>query len=124
MGMRILIIDDSKFSQITTAKMLRNVMLDLEIAFADDGEEGWNKYREYNPDYIFVDLLMPRMDGHTLIDRIKKDNPHARIIVISADVQMSVRKELEELGIKAFFNKPFNLEKARMAADIMKGDAQ
>lgn len=122
--MRVLIIDDSKFSQITTAKMLRSIVPDLEIVFAGDGEEGWNKYLEFNPDYVFVDLLMPRVDGHTLIDRIKKDNQNANIIVISADVQKSVRKELEEYGIKAFFNKPFNLEKAQMAAEIMKGDAQ
>lgn len=89
-----------------------------------DGEEGWQKYLEYKPDFVFVDLLMPLVDGQTLITRIKKADPNANIIVISADVQMSVRKELEELGIKAFFNKPFNLEKAQMAAGIMKGDAQ
>lgn len=120
--MRILIIDDSKFSQITTAKMLRSVIPDIEVIFADDGEQGWQRYREYRPDYVFVDLLMPNMDGQTLIKMIKKDNHEANIVVISADVQHRVRQELEEFGIRAFFNKPFSVEKAQSVAKLIKGD--
>lgn len=121
--MHILIIDDSKFSQITTAKMLRTVLPEIEIAFANDGEEGWQKYQEHKPDYVFIDLLMPKIDGQTLIRMIKEEDPEANIIVISADVQRSVRQELEEYGIKAFFNKPFSLEKAQTVADMLKDDA-
>lgn len=120
--MRILIIDDSKFSQVTTAKLLRSIMPDLEIIFADDGEQGWQKYREHCPEYVLVDLLMPKLDGQTLIKMIKEDNQEANIVVISADVQLSVRQELEEYGIRAFFNKPFSLEKAQAIANLMKGD--
>ncbi|HHY60733.1 MAG TPA: response regulator [Clostridia bacterium] len=120
--MRVLIVDDSKFSQITTAKMLKQVLPQLEVDFAADGEEGWKKYLEQKPDYVFIDLLMPQVDGHALIRRIKQADEKANIIVVSADVQKSVREELEETGIKAFFNKPFNLEKAHEAVQIMKGD--
>ena len=120
--MRILIIDDSKFSQITTAKMLRTIVPEIEIDFAGDGEEGWQKYRECKPDFVFVDLLMPEIDGQTLIQMIKEQVPEANIIVISADVQHSVRQELEEYGIRGFFNKPFSMEKAQVIANLLKDD--
>lgn len=122
--MLVLIVDDSQFSQLTAAKRLRQVMPHLEIIFAGDGEEGWQKYLAHKPDYVLIDLLMPRVDGHMLIDRIKKADEKANIIVVSADIQASVRKELEKIGIKAFFNKPFNLEKAQRVAEMMKGDEQ
>lgn len=120
--MRILIIDDSKFSQVTTAKMIRSLLPEIEITFANDGEEGWQKYLEDKPDYVFVDLLMPKIDGHALVKMIKEEDPQAKIVVISADVQHTVRQELEEYGIKGFINKPFTMEKAQMIADMLKDD--
>lgn len=122
--MKILIVDDSKFSQIMTAKLVRNLLADIDISYAKDGEEGFQKYQELHPDYVFIDLLMPNINGRTLIEMIKTYDKNAKIFVISADVQHHVRREIEGYGIKAFINKPFNQEKAESVVSIIKDDMQ
>jgi two-component system chemotaxis response regulator CheY len=120
--MKILIVDDSRFVQLTTAKLLETYIENLEIIFASDGKEGFSKYKESKPDYVFIDLLMPNVDGQELIKLIKKQDKNSKIFVISADVQKSVRKEIESYGIIGFINKPFTQEKAESVAKLIKGD--
>lgn len=120
--MKILMVDDSKFSQITTSKIMKEFFKDLEIIVANDGEEGYNKYKDIDPDYVFVDLLMPNVNGKELVKLIKEYDKDARIFIVSADVQESVKKEMELYGVLDFINKPFNKEKAESVLRIIKGD--
>lgn len=119
---KILIADDSKFSQKVTANLIRKYITDSDIYFADDGQEAYKKYIEINPDYIFADLLMPNVNGEELIKLIKKHNSNAKIIVISADVQKDVRREIESYNVMSFINKPFNEEKARLVYNMIRND--
>ena len=120
--MKILIVDDSKFSQIVTSKFMKNEFKDIEIYYAINGEEGFEKYKELNPDYIFVDLLMPIINGQELVRLIKDYDENAKIFIVSADVQKSVKKELEELGILAFLNKPFDEDKLEIVSEIIRSN--
>lgn len=122
--MKILIVDDSRFTQLTMAKLLKSYIEDLEIFFASDGEDGFNKYKELNPDYVFVDLLMPIVSGQELVKLIKKHDTNSKIFVVSADVQKNVKKEIESYGIIKFINKPFTEEKAELVTKIIKGDTR
>lgn len=120
--MKLLIVDDSKFSQIIISKLIKEFIEDMEITFADDGENGFAKYKEINPDYVIVDLLMPNLNGKELIKLIKEYDKDAKIFVVSADVQKNVKAEIESYGIVKFINKPFNEEKAKFMCNIIKGD--
>ncbi len=120
--MKILIVDDSRFTQLTTAKLLKDQIGDVEIFFANNGEEGFKKYKEFNPDYVFVDLLMPNVSGQQLIKLIKEYDKDSNIFVISADVQKNVREEIESYGVIQFINKPFTDEKVKSVTKIIKGD--
>ena len=120
--MKILIVDDSKFSQIVTSNFIKDFFEDIEIILASDGEEGFNKYKEIRPDYVFIDLLMPNVNGKELIKLIKEYDKSSKILVISADVQKSVKEDIEAYGIMKFINKPFNEEKAKLVYEIIKGD--
>ncbi len=120
--MKILIVDDSRFTQLTTAKLLKDQIGDVEIFFANNGEEGFKKYKEFNPDYVFVDLLMPNVSGQQLIKLIKEYDKNSNIFVISADVQKNVREEIESYGVIQFINKPFTDEKVKLVTKIIKGD--
>jgi two-component system chemotaxis response regulator CheY len=117
---RILIVDDSVFSQNITANILRKYVDQSDIYFAADGWEGFKKFKELKPDYIFVDLLMPGLDGQSLIKLIRECDSSANIVVVTADVQNHVREEIEKLHIMTFINKPFTDEKARIICNIMK----
>lgn len=120
--MKILIVDDSSFSQKINANMLKNFLGDVELYFANDGKEGFELYKEVKPDYVFADLLMPNISGNDMIKSIKEYDDCAKIVVISADVQKGVKDEIEAYNIVSFINKPFNDEKAKLICDKIKGD--
>lgn len=120
--MKILIVDDSKFSQLVLSKYIKEFFEDVEIIMAYDGEEGFNKYKEIKPDYVIVDLLMPNINGQKLVKLINEYDNNHKIFVVSADVQKNVKEEMESFGIIGFINKPFNEEKARLVYEIIKED--
>ena len=122
MHVKILIVDDSVFSQKVNAQQLKSYLEDAEIFFASDGLEGFECYKKIKPDYVFLDLLMPKLNGRDLLNLIKQYDPHAKIIVVSADIQKNVREEITKYGILQFINKPFNEEKARTICELIRND--
>lgn len=120
--MKILIVDDSIFAQKNIIRLLSEEFNDAEMITANDGLEGFELCKTYKPDYIFIDMLMPKMDGKNLIMELKKINIETKIIVVSADIQIQVKKEMEDMGIFKFINKPFNRDKAKKLAELMRGE--
>lgn len=117
--LKILIVDDSIFSQKTTANLIKKFLKDVEISFASDGKEGFIKYKNIKPDYTFIDLLMPGINGQDLLKLIKEFNKNAKIFVVSADIQKGIREEIEAYDVVAFINKPFNAEKAKLVCELI-----
>lgn len=117
--MKILIVDDSIFSQKVTANLLKKNLKDVSFYYANDGEEGYEKYKEIKPDYVFVDLLMPKINGYELVKLIKIYDSAAKIFVVSADVQKKVREEIEKCDILYFANKPFSEDNAKLLCEMM-----
>jgi CheY-like chemotaxis protein len=64
---------------------------------------------------IVTDLNMPRMDGFELIRRVRQDARHAAtpIIVVSADTDPATPQRIAELGVSAYFPKPFSPAQVR-----------
>lgn len=117
---KVLIVDDSVFSQKIAANLIKKYMGDVELSFANDGEEGIELYEKLKPDFVITDLLMPKLSGQELIRRIKAHDKFAEIIVISADVQKNIREEVEAYNILAFLNKPLQDEKAQLICNLMR----
>lgn len=117
--MKALVVDDSKFSLKMTTNLLRQVYKNIDIQCADNGYLGFDIYKETNPDFVLVDLLMPGISGKELIKMIFDYDKNAKILVLSADVQEKVRKEVLDLGVIGFINKPFNVEKAEKILDMV-----
>lgn len=110
--MKILVTDDSKIARKMVIKTLNEATHDeLEIFEAQNGQEALDLYKEKNPDLTFLDLTMPVMDGFEALEKIKKFDKNAKVIVLSADIQkMSVDRVLA-LGAFNFIKKPIDLEK-------------
>jgi signal transduction histidine kinase/CheY-like chemotaxis protein len=60
-AMRVLSAEDNRTNQLVLAKMVKH--LDIELAFANDGNEAVAMYESFRPDMIFMDISMPGMDG-------------------------------------------------------------
>jgi len=116
----ILIVDDSVFSQKVTANLIKKYLSNSEINYANDGQDGFNKYKEIKPDYVFLDLLMPKVSGIELINMLKEYDEHVKIIVLSADVQKNVQEEIYGYDVVTFINKPFNDEKAKLICEMIR----
>lgn len=117
--LKLLIVDDSKFTQKIEANLFKEVVPNVEIYYANDGKEGLEKYSEINPDLTIVDLLMPNMTGMELLKEIKDIDKDAKLVVVSADVQEKVKQEAYDLGALVFVNKPMNKGKIEQILNIV-----
>lgn len=106
--MTILVVDDSIFVRQFMKKYLLQINPTVELDFAASGEEGYEVYCEKHPNLIITDLLMPGMGGQALIEKVRKTDLKTKIVVLSADIQKSVKEEIAALKVTAFLNKPIN----------------
>ncbi len=112
--MKILVVDDSSFSRKMIIRTIpEHIRKSSEIIEAENGKEAVEKYEEFKPDIVFLDLTMPVMDGFEALYHIRSKHPDAKVIVISADVQQQAVREVMELGAKAFIKKPISPEKMK-----------
>lgn len=115
----MLVIEDSLVSRKTIMKYMGDVIQDMEFIIAVDGEEGLDLYRKNRVDLIFLDLLMPKLDGQEVIKTIRAQDKETKIVVLTANIQSMVRKEIEDLGVLSFINKPFTRDKAENLALLL-----
>jgi len=117
---KVLIVDDSVFSQKISANLIKKFMSNVELSFANNGEEGLELFKKIKPDFIISDLLMPKLSGQEMIRSIKEYDKSAKIIVVTADVQKNIREEVEAYNILSFLNKPLQDEKAQSICSLIR----
>ncbi|MFL0374340.1 response regulator [Paenibacillus amylolyticus] len=110
--MKVLIVEDSIFVQKLLTKLIVDHIPACEIQIANNGEQGYNLFKEFQPDFITTDLLMPGLNGQEMLQMIRETDSNVKIIILSADIQKTTRDEVEMLGISGFLNKPLTAEKA------------
>lgn len=104
---KILIVDDSQENVDLLSYFLKPQK--YEIVVAMDGEEALEKAASENPDIILLDIMLPKLDGFEVCERIKK-NPQTQFIPV---VMITALKELKdkihslEVGADDFISKPF-----------------
>ena len=100
----VLIVDDSAFQRRITRKMVAGE--GHEIREADSGRRCLELVAEAAPDCILLDLLMPEFDGLETLRALRDMGAAIPVVVLTADIQDSVRNECLELGAFRFLNKP------------------
>ncbi len=105
MNHRILIVDDSSYARRALRNMTEEILGTCEFHYAGTGDEGLALAFRIEPNLIFLDLEMPRMDGFTFLRLLMARRPTPVIIVSSRDDRQSILKALE-LGALDFVAKP------------------
>lgn len=116
---RILVADDADFMYEMLENLIDKNRFEV-VGYAADGEEAVRKFKELTPDLITMDILMPRMNGIRSIKEIRRANPRARILVISALSDPDLIKEAMTAGASDYITKPFSVSdlKARISKVI------
>lgn len=103
---KILVVDDKWANRSVIVNLLNPI--GFEVAEAMNGQEGWQKILEFQPDLVLTDLLMPELDGYQLIRRIRDSEIFRDIIIIvsSASVFETDQHRSIEVGGNDFLPKP------------------
>lgn len=105
---RVLIVDDDETFCRLLAEVLGNK--GMQVVWTTDGLLGYEKslYEPY--DLFILDERMPLVLGTELVEDLKRDNPQAKIILISAFADETLQKRSERLGVP-LLSKPFDAER-------------
>jgi CheY-like chemotaxis protein len=105
---KVLIIDDEKLILTTTTLLLKHANMD--VVTAKSGMEGIAVAEKEKPDIILLDIMMPGMDGWSVLARIKADDRLCGIPVVlfSGDEQVDSGRKARECGASAVCEKPFD----------------
>jgi len=106
-GLKILVIDDSKTIRRTAETLLSKE--GCQVFTAIDGFDALSKIADHQPDLIFVDIMMPRLDGYQTCSLIKhnkvfKDTP---VVMLSSKDGLFDRARGRIVGSEQYLTKPF-----------------
>jgi len=124
-GRRVVVIDDDPSIREVAALAL-SVVGGHEVHTAGDGTEGMEVARRVRPDAVLLDVMMPVLDGPTVLARMRevealRDVP---VVFLTAKVGAQDISRLDGLGAVAVITKPFDpLRLARQLADALGWDA-
>ena len=114
-NVRVLVVDDNSVN----LKVAQGIMktYGLEVDTAQSGPDGIELCREHKYDIVFMDQMMPEMDGIEAMQRIRQLNGHyapggsGKIIVLTADAIKGTREMLIHQGFDEYLGKPINLKR-------------
>ena len=112
MRKKLLIVEDELHIRTLLEQVLEDLEdeYDVEILTAPDGEEGLKIIREQRPQAVFLDIMMPKMNGYEVC-RAVKDDPQLKdtiIVLLTAKGQEADKKKGLEIGAYDYMTKPFD----------------
>ena len=107
-GMKVAIVDDRFENRDILYKKLNPLGFDTRMA--ENGQEAVDLYKEWKPDIVLMDVVMPIMNGveatRQILEFAKQHNLEVKIFVVSASALESEQKEVMEIGATIFIKKP------------------
>jgi len=110
LNVKVMVIDDSKTIRRSAETLLKKV--GCEVVTATDGFEALAKITEHHPDIIFVDIMMPRLDGYQTCALIKNNQifKSTPVIMLSSKDSIFDRARGRIVGSEEYLTKPFSKE--------------
>ena len=121
---RVLLIDDD---QSNLDFMRRLMQLEgHELVWAGDGRQGLEMVRQFRPDLVICDVIMPHLGGYAVLETVRADPQFSGVPVVLFSAAMN--EEARAMGLRRGANemlaKPFDLELLRSAVNRCLGQAQ
>ena len=112
--MRYFIVDDDRASRIMLANIINECELGTVIGEAKNGLDAIPQILMMQPEFVLIDLLMPKLDGIETIERLHENGFEGSFIMISQVVNKEMVAESYEKGIEFFIHKPINKIEVQM----------
>ncbi|KJS02796.1 MAG: hypothetical protein VR65_03845 [Desulfobulbaceae bacterium BRH_c16a] len=107
---KVLLVDDDPILRIALEKRLAAFSDSFTVITASDGFEAVQQLKNYSFSLIILDLIMPRMDGMSLMAHIREKYADLPVIVISSMRAPEMQKMVKSNGVLAYLSKPFQAE--------------
>ena len=107
---RILIVDDLPANVLLLERILQTGGY-TNLSKTTDPRQVLEFFKVYQPDLILLDLMMPNVDGYSLLTQLRSripDNHYLPILVLTADVSPKAKQQALSLGAKDFLTKPYD----------------
>jgi two-component system chemotaxis response regulator CheY len=110
---KLLVVDDSGLSRRMSRKILEEAGHD--VVEAEDGISALERYFIDKPDIVLLDVTMKGMSGIEVLKKLREMDPAARVVIVTADIQLSTRTMTKEGGARGFVVKPLTSETLLLA---------
>jgi DNA-binding response OmpR family regulator len=111
MEKKLLIVDDESHIRMLIEQTLEDLEDEgVELLFAENGEEALHLIQKEEPNLVFLDVMMPKMNGMEVCQKVKKELnlSHVYIILLTAKGQEVDRQKGLEMGADRYMTKPFD----------------
>lgn len=106
---KLLIVDDVEDNRLVLKAICRKLK-NFEIKEAEDGFGAVEMAKEWHPDIILMDIMMPNMDGYEASKIIKAFHPNIVIIIVTAVSDPNMQKNMNAIGVDTYLHKPIDRE--------------
>lgn len=113
---KILVVDDAAFMRMMMKDILTKGNHEV-IGEAEDGKQCLLEYAKLKPDLVTLDITMPELDGLNTLLALKKMDPAAKVVMVSAMGQQNIVVQAIKAGAKDFVVKPFQPERVMEAVN-------
>lgn len=124
MEQKLLIVDDEAHIRMLIEQTLEDLEDEgVELLFAENGEQALEMIKQEEPNLVFLDVMMPKMNGMEVCYKVKKELnlDHVYIILLTAKGQEVDRKKGLDMGADRYMTKPFDPdEMLSIAEEILK----
>ena len=115
--MRVLFVEDSKHLRNYVAKALRRAGYATDTAA--DGEDGLEQALSVDYDVIVLDLMLPKLDGLSVLRELRADGSTTHVLILTARTQIADRVAGLELGADDYLVKPFAIEELVARVNVL-----
>ncbi len=105
----VVVIDDDTDTVEVFCEYLKIKNIDV-LGYGYDGKKAVALFQELKPDIVLLDVMMPEYDGFYGLENIKKLDPAARVIMVTADLTTDTEKQLRSLDATAIIYKPYEID--------------
>lgn len=109
--LKILVAEDNLINQQVAKTIFKN--LGFEIDMAENGNDVITKINDNNYDVIFMDIMMPELDGMEATKKLRKQNHNLPVIALTADINKEIQDKMKEVGMNDFIAKPIRIDEIK-----------